>query len=171
MVTTTKKPPAKPTTIPKKPQVTPKPKSTLGGKREGAGRFKGTKSLNTKNVIDSAASSGLLPHEWLLKVARGEPVLHRRWKITYHQKTGVELSREVVEETFYADFPVRVEAAKAAAPYYAPRLATQTVTVQGNVGLTKLSDDELKNEILNLVTANPELLALLKEPTTKGKAK
>lgn len=70
-----------------------------------------------------------MPHEWLLKVARGEPIPHKQWKVVYDKK-GNELSRELVEVEVYADFATRIDAAKAAAPYYAPRLATQQVKVE-----------------------------------------
>lgn len=75
--------------------------------------------------------TGLLPHEWLLKVSRGEGIVHKRWVVQY-DKNGKEKSKELVEEEVYADFPTRIDAAKAAAPFYAPRLAVQTVSVSGN---------------------------------------
>mgnify|MGYP000244372546 CR=1 FL=1 len=37
----------------------------------------------------------------------------------------------LITEEVYADFPTRIDAAKAASPYYAPRLAVQTVSVTG----------------------------------------
>ncbi len=133
------------------------------------GRVKGTQQKVTTQARLEAAQAGLLPHEWLLKVARGEPVPHTKWKITYHAKTGEELKRELVKEEYYADFGVRIDAAKAAAPFYAPRLATQTVTVHGNLGLTKLTDEELKDELLTLIKDMPELLALVPAKGTKNK--
>jgi hypothetical protein len=140
-------------------------------KKSTAGRSKGSKQTVTKQARLEAASSGLLPHEWLLKVCRGEPVLHKRWKVRYHAKTGEELSRELIEEEYYPDFPMRVDAAKAAAPYYMPKLATQTVKVDGNIGLTKLTDDELKEELLKLVREVPELLNLVGDLTKPAKGK
>lgn len=148
------------------PPAPTKPKSTS---RNPNGRHKGSQQKVTTQARLEAAQSGLLPHEWLLKVARGEPVPHTKWKITYHAKTGVELKRELVHEEYYADFDRRIDAAKAAAPFYAPRLATQTVTVSGNVGLTKLTDEELKDELLTLIKEMPELLAMV--PTKPGTKK
>lgn len=81
-------------------------------------------------AVKLAKESGVLPHEWLLAVARGEPVMHKQWKIKY-DKSGRELSRELVEIEYYADFETRVDAAKAAAPYFAPRLASQVLNVKG----------------------------------------
>lgn len=78
----------------------------------------------------AARETGILPHEWLLRVSRGEGILHRRW-VTKYDLRGNEKSRELVEEEVYADFPTRLDAAKAAAPYFAPKLASQTVNVAG----------------------------------------
>lgn len=140
-----------------------------GGARPGSGRPKGSVQKITAKAREEAAQSGLLPHAWLLAVARGEPVSHKRWKITY-DKNGNETKRQLVTEDFYADFPMRIDAAKAAAPYYSPRLAVQTVTVDGNLGLTKLSDEELKAELLTLIKEMPELLTMIpNKPGTKKK--
>ena len=129
-------------------------------KNPNAGRSPGSKQTVTTEARLKAAESGLLPHEWLLKIARGEPVAHKRWKISYDKK-GAEIKRELLTEEYYADFPQRIDAAKAAAPYYMPKLATQIVKVDGNIGLTNLSDEDLKTELLNLVHELPELLALI----------
>lgn len=102
----------------------------VGGARPGAGRPKGSKQKVTAQARAAAMETGLLPHEWLLKVARGEPIEHTRVVIQY-DKNGKEKSRELVTEEVYADFPTRIDAAKAAAPYYAPKLAIQQVNVKG----------------------------------------
>jgi len=78
----------------------------------------------------AAMETGLLPHEWLLKVSRGEPIQQKRWKDIVDED-GAVIDRELVEDTLYPTFDIRMDAAKAAAPFYAPRLATQTVSVQG----------------------------------------
>lgn len=103
----------------------------VGGARPGSGRKKGTLAIVTAKARGAAMLTGLLPHEWLLKVSRGEPVLQRSWRIKT-DKNGKELSRVLVEEQFYADFPMRVDAAKAAAPFYAPKLAVQNISVAGS---------------------------------------
>ncbi len=103
----------------------------LGGARRGAGRPRGSVQKITTKAREEAMKAGLLPHEWLLKVSRGEGIVHKRWVVEYDAK-GNEKSKKLVEEEFYADFPTRIDAAKAAAPYYAPRLATQTVSISGN---------------------------------------
>ena len=102
-----------------------------GGRHPGAGRPKGALSKVTAKAKQAAMETGLLPHEWLLQVSRGEGIKHKRWVVKYDAK-GNEKSRELIEEEVYADFPTRIDAAKAASPYYAPRLAVQTVSVTGN---------------------------------------
>jgi hypothetical protein len=103
----------------------------VGGARAGAGRPKGTLAKVTAKAREAAAKTGLLQHEWLLKVSRGEGIKQKRWVVKYDAK-GNEKSRDLIEEEVYADFPTRIDAAKAASPYYAPRLAVQTVSVTGN---------------------------------------
>lgn len=102
-----------------------------GGRQPGAGRPKGALSKVTAKAKQAAMETGLLPHEWLLKVSRGEGIKQKRWVVKYDAK-GNEKSRELVEEEVYADFPTRIDAAKAASPYYSPRLAVQTVSVSGS---------------------------------------
>lgn len=102
-----------------------------GGRQPGAGRPKGALSKVTAKAKQAAMETGLLPHEWLLKVSRGEPIEHKRWVTKYDAK-GKEKGRELVTEEIYADFPTRLDAAKAASPFYAPKLAVQTVSVTGN---------------------------------------
>ncbi|CAB4172119.1 hypothetical protein UFOVP931_46 [uncultured Caudovirales phage] len=102
-----------------------------GGRQPGAGRPKGALSKVTAKAKQAAMETGLLPHEWLLQVSRGEGIKHKRWVVKY-DKNGKEVSRDLVEEEIYADFPTRIDAAKAASPFYAPKLAVQTVSVTGN---------------------------------------
>jgi hypothetical protein len=101
-----------------------------GGPGRGQGRKPGSVTRLSKEAIDAAKETGLLPHEWLLKVSRGEPIEQKRWKDVLDED-GKVIDRELVEEVLYPDFGTRMDAAKAAAPFYAPRLATQTVSVQG----------------------------------------
>jgi hypothetical protein len=103
----------------------------VGGPRPGSGRPRGALSKVTTKAREAAMETGLLPHEWLLKVSRGEPILHTRL-VTKYNKNGDEVKRELVEEWVYADFDTRIDAAKSAAPYYAARLATQVVSIRGD---------------------------------------
>jgi hypothetical protein len=104
-----------------------------GGAQPGSGRPKGAVSKITQKAREAAMETGLLPHEWLLKVSRGEPIEQKRWKIVY-DKNGNEKSRELITEEVYADFPTRIDAAKAASPFYAPKLAVQQVKVSPDTG-------------------------------------
>lgn len=77
-----------------------------GGKREGAGRKPGSQDTVSQKAREAAAQTGKLPHEILLAFARGETIV---W--------GPK------QEDFYPPPDMQLDAAKAAAPYYAPRLA------------------------------------------------
>lgn len=78
----------------------------MKGKKTG-GRKPGSRNKRTAEVIAAAAAQGQLPHEFLLSVSRGEKI------------GGVTPT-----------FEQRVDAAKAAAPYYAPRLLAMAVKHQ-----------------------------------------
>ena len=104
------------------------------------GRPKGRLSTVTNKAREAAMAIGLLPHEWLLKVSRGEPIEQCRWAIAY-DKNGRETSRELITEMIYPDPDLRIECAKAAAPYYAPRLAAHVV---GTVKLPALDPEKLR---------------------------
>lgn len=106
-----------------------------GGPRPGSGRKPGSKAKITKKTQEAAAleaknNGHLLPHEILLKAANGECFKQKKLEITYY-KTGAnkghEKSRKWIEEDYWPTVPEQIDAAKAAAPYFAPRLATQTV--------------------------------------------
>lgn len=68
------------------------------------GRQKGTPNRKNAETIAKAAEVGMLPHEFLAAVARGESV-----------------------DGYVPTFEDRLDAAKAAAPFYAPRLASTQV--------------------------------------------
>lgn len=85
------------------------------------------RSRITSTDIARLKPANLLPHEWLLQLARGEPIQQKRLQTTFDPTTGVELSRKWVEEQYYATIDQRIDCAKAAAPYYAPRLATHNL--------------------------------------------
>lgn len=130
-----------------------------GGKQPGAGRPKGALSRITDKARHEAMASGMLPHEWLLKVSRGEGIPHKSWKIKYG-KDGIESGRELVEEDVYADFPTRIDAAKAAAPFYAPKLANQIVSATATVKVTKEDLPTLNNEDLERIVAEAAVSAV-----------
>ena len=75
-----------------------------GGRRPGAGRPKGAVSRMSDKARAAASQTGVLPHEFLLGVMRGNPIgCNERPSLTQ-----------------------RLDAAKAAAPYFAPRIASFT---------------------------------------------
>lgn len=81
-----------------------------GGARPGAA------TRRTREIADKAAESGMLPHEFLLAVVRGEAV------------GGVTPT-----------FDQRLDAAKAAAPFFAPKLAAIDVQSDGDLRVYAVS--------------------------------
>lgn len=91
----------------------PAPQVGRGGRRNGAGRKKGTTKAKINADRRRAALTGELPHQFLLRIMRGE--------VINGEKPSIQL---------------RVDCAKAAAPYYAPKLSAVQV-------VENLSDDDL----------------------------
>jgi hypothetical protein len=91
-----------------------------GGARPGAGRKPGQPNKKKAAEIARAARKGMLPHEFLAAVARGET-------IDGHTPT----------------FDERVAAAAQAAPYFAAKMSTSNVSVRRITDIGQLSDDEL----------------------------
>lgn len=98
-----------------------KPKGKPRGRK--GGRPKGSRNQRTKKILNRAETTGLLPGEILLAVARGEDILGRP-----------------------PTFEERVDAAKAAAPYYQPKLQSveQKIeqTTKKKISAEPLSDEE-----------------------------
>lgn len=92
----------------------------------------GGKILATTAAKRAALDAGMLPHEFLLRIVRGEPIKQKRFEPILDvdgQPTG---EFRVVEDELYPTLPERIECAKAAAPYYAPRLAVQLMNGQND---------------------------------------
>lgn len=97
-----------------------------------------------------AKLSGILPHEFLLNIVRGEPIV-QRYAIDIKDDYGVVVEQKIYEKEVYPTMEARTEAAKAAAPYFAPRLATQVVTIRGREDvLNNLTDEQLDSLIASL---------------------
>lgn len=107
-----------------------------GGARAGAGRPTGAATKRTREIADKAASSGLLPHEFLLAVVRGEAI-----------------------DGTVPTFADRLEAAKAAAPYFAPKLSSVDVRAEHRKSPAEYSDAEL----YAMIAATPEGQAVIAE--------
>jgi hypothetical protein len=90
------------------------------GYPKSGGRKAGTPNRRTQELVDTAEGQGMLPHELLAAVARGEEI------------DGVIPS-----------FEQRIDAAKACAPYFAPRLSNSNVTQRTFTSLSEISDEEL----------------------------
>jgi hypothetical protein len=105
--------------------------------KRGRGRPPGAMSRMAKEARERAQATGELPHEFLLRVARGEVITVK----SLDKETGeiVETSAEI------PDLHTRIDAAKAAAPYFAPKISTVEV-------MTGVSDNELDSLIAQLAT-------------------
>jgi hypothetical protein len=88
-----------------------KESSGRGGKRAGAGRKKGSLTQKTREIAEAAVESGITPLEYMLRVMRQQ---------TEHEDPKIQAQREALA----------FDAAKAAAPYMHPRLATVEHTGQ-----------------------------------------
>lgn len=93
------------------------------------GRRAGSVNKITQKAREEAMASGDLPHMWLLRVMRGEEFEEKH----ISPKTG-----KVTTIKRYPTLIERIDAAKAAAPYFAPKLAIQQLTTD---------DDKIKEAI------------------------
>lgn len=111
-----------------------------------------------------ARDSGQLPHEFLLQMSRGEPVE------TYTQSP--EDPDVLIKRTVVPDLAMRVDAAKACANYFAPKLSIQQVDMTGLSELGDLSVDELQSRLrvvmLQLSQVSPEAIASVLPQLTQG---
>lgn len=85
-----------------------------GGKRPGAGRKAGSATKKTREIADKAAAEGITPLEFMLQIMRTEP------------DADIEDGR-----VLQSLLELRFEAAKAAAPYMHPKLASVEHTGPG----------------------------------------
>ena len=81
---------------------------TYEGQSKRASALRLAREKISAEVVESAAATGMLPHEWLLAVMRGEQINHYAYDAE---------SSEIVEVIVLPTFADRMEAAKAAAPY------------------------------------------------------
>ena len=112
-----------------------------GGKRPGAGRPKGAVAKLTATAVAHAKSTGELPHEFLLRVVRGE---------------SIDDQVPTLEQ--------RIAAAVSVAPYFAPKLAAIEQRVETNVRAVVSSRPLSKEEFMlrygvgavKIIDATPE---------------
>ncbi len=98
------------------------------------GRPLGSTNRLIKEARERARETGELPHEFLLRIAQGQVIT---------RKVVDPLSGKEVEVVENYDFEARKDAAKAAAPYFAPKISTVEV-IRG------VQDDELDSIIAEL---------------------
>lgn len=87
-------------------QTKPKVPSGRGGARPNSGRKPGSATKRTREIADRAMEEGISPLEYMLKIMR------------------TEVSADLDPREMLAAVTLRFEAAKAAAPYVHPRLAS-----------------------------------------------
>jgi hypothetical protein len=102
--------------------------------KQKRGRPAGSSNRLALEARAKAQASGELPHEFLLRIARGEAI----YRDVLNPATGS--ITQVMEDYTFED---RKDAAKAAAPYYAPKISTVEV-IRG------VPDDELDSIIAQL---------------------
>ena len=100
---------------------------TEDDKRPKLGRPEGSMNKLARQAREDAARTGKLPHEILLDIARGKVIVQ---EIT-DPETG-----EITKKLHVPSLEDMKDAAKAAAPYFAPKISTVEV-IQG------VNDDEL----------------------------
>ncbi|MNK87054.1 hypothetical protein D3C87_1069810 [compost metagenome] len=97
--------------------------STRGGYRPNSGRKPNSMNRFSMEAREKAMATGMLPHEFLLAVARGERIT--RW--VPHPNPDLAAAGEVVQVEEKYEFAQRLDAAKAGAPYFAPRISAVEV--------------------------------------------
>lgn len=104
--------------------------------KRGRGRPKGSTNKLSQAAVAAARETGEMPHEFLLRIARGEVI---------ETKVRSPETGEVRSVFQVPDLPMRVDAANKAAPYYAPKLSA----VQW---MQKADDNELDELIARLAS-------------------
>ena len=120
-----------------------------GGARKGAGRKPGSATKRTREIADRAAAEGITPLEYMLALMRADAT---------HEDPAVQARREAM----------KLEAAKAAAPYIHPRLQAIEHSGSGDP-LEHLTDDELDAQFAAAL-ARLGLRAVAAESETEGEA-
>lgn len=115
------------------------------------GAAKSVKTILTELAKAEAALAGILPHQFLLAIVRGEPIT-QRYTVDIRDENGVVVEQHIYEKDVYPSMEARTEAAKAAAPYYAPRLATQVVTLNNPNQMSHLTDEQIDHELKTVGT-------------------
>ncbi len=96
--------------------------------------------------IIGEVNKGLLPHEILLRAARGEKFVIRTSHTEFHEDgpdKGLVRSEKIFDQAYYPTFSEQINCAKAAAPYYTPRLTMPVLKPEDGTSeaLTKIFED------------------------------
>lgn len=94
-----------------------------GGARPGAGRKRGSRNKRSAETVARAKAAGMLPHEFLCTVSQGRAI-----------------------DGHAPSFSERLDAAKAAAPFYAPKLTAIEAQVSGEVVQRVVSAEPMSEE-------------------------
>lgn len=87
--------------------------NTIEGMDKRSRKLRVKREEISAETVEAARATGMLPHEWLLAVMRGEQINH----FAYDSDT-----QEIIEVIVLPTFADRMEAAKSAAPYFANKL-------------------------------------------------
>lgn len=87
--------------------------NTIEGMDKRSRKLRVTREEISAETVEAARATGMLPHEWLLAVMRGEQINHFAYDYD---------SQEIIEVIVLPTFADRMEAAKSAAPYFANKL-------------------------------------------------
>jgi hypothetical protein len=87
--------------------------------KDKGGRPVGSTNKFSKEARELAAASGLLPHEILLKFARGESMLRSKPEVD-----PVTNEMRIIKEWVTPTLEQMIQCAKDSAPYYAPKFGT-----------------------------------------------
>lgn len=92
----------------------------------------------------------MLPHEYLLRIMQGRPMKVR----TTREEIGPdgEVAEVVDTRVAWPDLQMRLKAAIAAAPYYAPRLAVHRVESADPNDPASMTDEEIDRRVEELAT-------------------
>lgn len=93
-------------------------------------------AIQELTTLAGVKSAKELPHEFLLRIMNGEKFVEKR----------VSPSGEEFDVTVYPSLAMRMEAAKLAAPYTAPRLASTTVDLNASLTVIGIADRLLEAE-------------------------
>lgn len=115
--------------------ITPAPNRSRNQTDRKGGRPLNSMSKLAKDAREKAQQTGMLPHEILLEMARGRPI---QTLVPIAGAEGLDADGNQLFATKFVvpDFEQMKDAAKAASPYFAPKISTVEM-------ISGVSDDDL----------------------------